>query len=233
MMIVAMSTDCSGALGKSITDFVGSTSKDDALVDDVMMLRRLLRDSPIVRGRLEKLQAQRAVATWSARLAYYAGVDRLSRQLEGAWSDPEIHRLIDMLAQGRMFDGEMIERRIPATLVIAAGRSGNGKQLALSTIEFVGRSLELKCEGMTATEADEQVACENHGVKNAQAVAVYRKRLRDRLGKPPAAQPIRECDHGWRELAPELVALSLSLPSSWQWHRSARECSRCGLMQVG
>jgi hypothetical protein len=110
-----------------------------------------------------------------------AGIERLSRDLEGTWTTAELQRLVEMLAEGRTFDGATIEQRIPATLTIAAGRGGNGKRLAPSTIAFVARALELKCEGLTAAKADAQVDAENHGVSSTEAVGVYRKRLRDRL----------------------------------------------------
>ena len=154
-----------------------------------MALRRLLLDSATLRQRLQDLANQRLVATAtvcrSSRwvLSYFADVERLAEQLEGVWTAGELHRLIAMLAAGRTFDAETIERRIPRTLTIVAGRGGNGKRRTPSTIAFVARSLELKSGGLTATEADERVAHENPcGVSNAQAVAVYRKRVRDQAG---------------------------------------------------
>jgi hypothetical protein len=68
----------------------------------------------------------------------------------------------------------------------------------------------------------------------AKAVREARERLRSVLAElEPAAPTSGECAHEWQPPTAELVALSLSMPTIWQFHEGTRECSRCRLLQLG
>ena len=104
--------------------------------------------------------------------------------LDGLWDGAEIDQLAGHLASGRTFLGDTYETRIPNGIGLAFGREGRGRSESRSTAAFVARSLELRCAGLAPSAADEQVRRENpRGVRDRQTVAIYRKRLRDRLGE--------------------------------------------------
>ena len=177
----------------------GPTAKDDARVSDVKAVRELLlrRHAPIgsalgpfppFQQRLRDLAAirpaPRSIGEHAAGLRYWEGVERLARDLDGLWDGAEIDQLAGHLASGRTFLGDTYETRIPNGIGLAFGREGRGRSESRSTAAFVARSLELRCAGLTPSAADERVALENRrGVKDRQTVAIYRKRLRDRLGE--------------------------------------------------
>lgn len=180
----------------------GPTAKDNALVGDVQAVRELLlrRHAPSgsalgpfppFQQRLRDLAAKcpaphpRSIEEFAASLPYWSGGERLSRDIDGLWDAAYIDQLARQLAAGRTFLGDTLETRIPNTIGFTCGREGRGRAESRSTAAFVARSLELRCAGLTATAADEQVAQENpHGVRDRQTVAIYRKRIRDRLAWP-------------------------------------------------
>jgi hypothetical protein len=222
----------------SITDKPGApvTPKDNALAGDVQALRKAIRATPNFQRRLHKLAesrpiglAPRSTAEATAGISYWSEIAQLSNALGGLWSEADLDDLAAKLLDGRTFDGDTLSTRIPDTITFAAGRQGRGRSESPSTVAFVARSLALQCDGLSATVADDQVADENCGVKDRQMVAIYRKRLRDRLAeKPRENRPVATCDHRWCEPSAESCALSLQLPQDCQWHRSARECRLCG-----
>jgi hypothetical protein len=100
----------------------------------------------------------------------------------GTRCDKELDDVCAKLSAGRTFGVDTLKGLIPA-IGFTAGRQGRRqpRSMSPSTSAFVARSLALRCAGLTATQADEQVADENPGVRNRWTVAVYRHRFRDRL----------------------------------------------------
>jgi hypothetical protein len=199
VIVVIVSTQSQVTCEIPITDVApldGPTAKDNALVSDVQAVRELLlrRHAPIgfalgpfppFQQRLRDLAAIRPTPRprpLAAGLPYWSAVERLSRAVDGLWDGAEIDGLAGEVAAGRTFLGDTVATRIPNGIGIACGRLGQPRHQSPSTIAFVARALELRCAGLAPSAADEQVADESYGVRDRQTVAVYRKRIRDRLG---------------------------------------------------
>jgi hypothetical protein len=158
--------------GNPITDKPGPpTTKDNAFAADVMSLRAYLLEQPEVAQRLQALVDLKPgghVSQWAAQdgLRYYLELGRLHADLEHVWSEAEIDRLVD---------GDRVG------FALCAGRAGRGRRRTPDFVRLVGRALAGRAAGMSASRADEAAADADAGVVTTEAVAIYRKRLRDSL----------------------------------------------------
>lgn len=170
------------------------TPKDDALAADVMLLRSLLLNEPVVRDRFDaRHQALRSASTPRARLGYWVELDKLARDLDRAWSRGELHsrvrdwpRIVKALHLG-VGDG----------IGLVGGRPGYGRRMDHGTVELVARSIAMHAAGRTWAACDAAVAPRG---MTPQEIAIYRKRLRDRMPPAPAEQESQT-----RVVAPEDV----------------------------
>lgn len=160
------------------------TRKDDALTSDVMALRRALLSAPEVQAEFKHLANLRSDVPGDNRAGqiYWARVELLNDALDGSWAPAEI----DLIAS-RWNTPAAAQRRqaglppVAASLAYNAGRtSARGRRMTQETIGLAARSLVLRFSGLTASQADEQVAAEAF-ITDPSTIAGYRKRLRDRL----------------------------------------------------
>ena len=176
------------------------TTKDGGLAADVIGLRTLLLQAPEVRARLDDLDGLRPIGhstKWVPRegLKYHVELGRGERDLDYAWTQAELDAIIARWSQPGDYGSEWLDlpyrdqTRDGTALVgvgFMAGRpdaaTGRPSRMVPAVIEMVARSIALHAAGHSWARADETAADEYCAKKDA--VAVYRKRLRDRLADP-------------------------------------------------
>lgn len=142
------------------------SGKDRVRYEQRAAVRLELLRQPEVQRRLAELREQTG----------RGGVEQLAEDLEHAVSTDELVRLVYPTARRVPFLNSGQQRVV--------GRPGRGRTRERRTIELVARSLALRADGWSPTQADQRAADEhNAGLKlryhiSAQAIADFRYRLR-------------------------------------------------------
>jgi hypothetical protein len=179
--------------GSAITDKPSAgppTTKDGVLASDVITARRLLITTREMRAAMDHVVAQRPTeehpSRWrpGAGLNYWLAIGRLSEAVDGLFSPLDLDNYAGRREElARQID----EGIVPVGVGFTCGREGRGRPMTGGPLELAIRSLALRIEGLPPAKADELTADEanrsrpvNYWVSPS-SVAVYRKRLRDRL----------------------------------------------------
>ena len=177
------------------------TTKDSDLAGDELALRRWLLRAPEVRMRLDELDGLRPtghVSTWAPRAGrkFYHELERAERDLDYAWTQAELEAIVARWSAPGHFGVGWADRpyrdqtRDGIAIVgigLAAGRpdpaTGRRSRMVPVVIEMVASAIAHHAAGHSWARAHEAAADEYCAQKDA--IAVYRKRLRDRLSRSP------------------------------------------------
>jgi hypothetical protein len=154
-----------------------STSKDDAVAVDVITARHALLCAPEMNSALKPL------AEMPPGLEYWLSLQRLASDIEQLFSAADLH---DYAREWDAVKARLDDGWIPP-IGVTCGQPGRGRRMTDRPIKLAVRSIALRVAGLGVAAADEQVADEQNAERpfadwmSRQSVAVYRKRLRERL----------------------------------------------------